>query len=798
MRCGLGRAALVLAGCVLAALPLSAARRSLASRELPRASQRHGLIAGRVTDSTGASLPGVSVTLSAETSLAATHDPSIVTWTDGQYRFDAVAPGRYRITFALLGFATHSRRGIEVVPDAPVRIDASLQVALHAEVTVTGRRSFRNLAELERPESNLIGLANSASEGAVTARQLEHRPIQRSGEIVESVPGLSVTQHSGEGKANQYYLRGFNLDHGTDFSTTVAGVPLNLPTHAHGHGYTDANFLIPELVTGVQYFKGPYSAEAGDFSSAGGVNINYASVLDAPIVRASAGGQGWSRMLVAASPRVAGGFLLAAAETAHSDGPWARPDDYRRYNGVLRYSRGNSLNNVAVSVLAYRAEWNASDQTPRRAIESGMLARFGAVDSTTGGETARYSTSAEWQRASAASRSRISGYAIGYDLDLFSNFTYFLDDPVNGDQFHQADGRLVSGLRASHERLARWGRRSIEYRGGIQVRRDDIGRIGLYRTRSRQRLSTVREDAVMQASAGVWGDMDVRWTPWLRSIAGLRADGFRFGVASDITENAGTEVAGVVSPKGSVVLGPWRGTELYVNAGYGFHSNDARGATIAIDPADGSPAARVTPLARTRGAEVGARTVALPGVQSTLAIWRLTLESELVFVGDAGTTSASRPSDRYGVESSTYARLQPWLTIDADIAWSQARFTDDNAAGNRVPGAVERVASLGVSADASRALFGSLRWRYFGSRPLVEDNAVRSRPTSLMNMQVGYRLSHRLSLLVDAFNLFSARHSDVDYFYRSRLPGEPTDGVDDLHTHPALPRTARVGLALRF
>jgi hypothetical protein len=773
------RIVLVVAGWLLANTPLAA-------------DQQDGQLTGRVADHTGAALPGVLVTVSRGVSPFET-----VTGPAGEYRFEHVSPGRYQVRFTLIGFAEHVRT-IDVPPSTPIHLDARLHISLTTEVTVTGRNTFRHLAEFEWPESNLVGLANAASEGAVTARQLERRPIQRAGELVETVPGLSVTQHSGEGKANQYYLRGFNLDHGTDFSTTIAGVPVNLPTHAHGHGYTDTNYLIPELVTGIQYFKGPYTADAGDFSSAGGVNINYASVLDAPLVRASIGGHGWARVLAAASPQVAHGHLLAAAETARSEGPWVRPDNYRRDNVVLRYSHGNALNNVAVTGLAYRASWNGSDQAPRRVLDAGTLPRFGSIDTTTGGDTGRYAASVEWQRASAATRNRLTGYAVAYDLDLFSNFTYFLDDPANGDQFHQADRRVISGLRLSHARLGRFAGRPLEYHFGAQMRRDDIGRIGLYRTHDRRRLSTVREDSVAQLSTGLWTDADIRWSSWLRSTTGVRVDGYRFQVMANVPENSGRDLAGLVSPKGSVVVGPWRGTELYANGGYGFHSNDARGATIRVDPVDGSPAERVTPLVRTRGAEIGARTVAIPGVQSTVALWHLALDSELVFVGDAGTTSASRPTGRYGVEWSTFAKPLPWLTVDADLAWSRARFTDDDPAGRHVPGAAEKVAALGVTADGGSRVVTSLRWRYFGSRSLVEDDAVRSRPTSLVNGQLGYRLSTRLSAIVDLFNVLDARVSDVDYFYRSRLPGEPLDGIDDVHTHPALPRTMRVMLAVGF
>jgi hypothetical protein len=737
--------------------------------------ERHGAVAGRVTDHTGAPLPGVMVQVDETTTYSSG---------EGTYRVDGVTPGSHRLTFTLVGFAQHSRDGVVVTAGRLARVDASLQVALHTEVTVTGRGTFRNLAEIERPEANLVGFAASASEGAVTARQLEARPVQRSGEIVEAVPGLAVTQHSGEGKANQYYLRGFNLDHGTDFSTVLAGVPLNLPTHAHGHGYTDANLLIPELVTGVQYFKGPYAADAGDFSSAGGVNINYASVLPAPMLRVSAGGFGWARVFAAASPRVAAGHLLAAAEAAHNDGPWANGDDYVRHNAVLRYTRGDAVNNLALTALAYRARWNATDQAPRRAVASGLLPRFAGIDPTSGGETSRYSASADWQRGDASARTRVAAYAVASDLGLYSNFTYFLDDPINGDQFQQVDRRLVSGVRASHQRLDEWWGRPVEYRAGLQLRRDDIALAGLYRTRARRRLSTVREDAVAQTSVAGWGDASVRWNGWLRSVTGARVDGYRFDVASQAADRSATNTAALVSPKGSLIAGPWRGTELYLNGGFGFHSNDAR--------------ADVTPLVRTRGAEVGARTVLVPGVQSTLALWRLALDSELVFVGDAGTTAASRPSERHGVEWSAFVSLGRAILLDADAAWSRARFTDRDPAGAHVPGAAERIASLGISVSATRQLFGSLRWRYFGSRPLVEDNSVRSRGAGLVNAQVGLRLSRRLSLIADAFNLLNARQSDADYFYTSRLPGEPDAGVDDVHTHPALPRTARITFQVGF
>lgn len=759
------------------------------------AHQTYGGVEGSVLDQTGAGLPGATVIIR-DRSRERSHEA--VTDRAGKYRFTAVPPGRYHVTFQMIDFATSQHANLEVSAGQTTTLDAVLHLSLSAEVTVTGRRTFRNLADLENPAENLVGLAEAASQGAVTAKQLEVRPIMRAGEVVETVPGLIVSQHSGEGKANQFYLRGFNLDHGTDFATTVAGVPVNMPTHGHGHGYSDLNFLIPELVTSIQFKKGPYFADEGDFSAVGAVSVNYANFLEAPIVRVAAGDQGWARAVLAASPRLGAGHLLAAFELNRNDGPWERPDRYRKATGVVRYTVGDSRNSFSATGMGYQAAWNATDQVPLRAIRQGFLSRFGAIDPSDGGNTYRHSFSVDAQRSGARTLTRATGFILGYGLDLFSNFTYFFDDSINGDQFEQVDRRIVTGLRASHARQTRWGARVVEHRVGVQVRNDSIGTIGLYKARNRARLATVREDNVLQTSGGLWGQTEVQWTNWLRTTGGLRADAYRFLVNAGNPADAGRETAGLVSPKLGVALGPWRKTEWYVNAGYGFHSNDARGATIAVDPRNGEPVDRVTPLVRARGAELGMRTVLIPGVQTTVAVWRLGLDSELVFVGDAGTTEPSRPSGRHGLEWTAYARLRPWLIVDGDLAWSSARFADADPAGDRIPGAVARVGSLGLSVDRDRKVFGSLRWRYFGPRPLVEDGSVRSRPTSLVNAEVGSRIAKRAAVSVDAFNLLNTRASDIDYFYTSRLPGEPPEGVADMHTHPAPPRTVRVSLRVSY
>ena len=757
-------------------------------------------VVGTVRDDAGGVLPGIPV--EARSAASGTDGagapnalPTVVTAvTDAQGHFRLQMPGgRVEVVVGGVSFAT-VRRTVVVPPTGDARLDVVLRYVLSADVTVTGRRTFTNLADAERPAEDLVGIAQSASQGAITARQLEARPLMRSGEVLETVPGVVISQHSGEGKANQYYLRGFNLDHGTDFATTVAGMPVNMPSHAHGQGYSDLNFLIPELVSGVQFQKGPYFADQGDFATAGSATITYASVLDRPLVHVTGGGQGFRRALAAASPRVGRGHLLAALDVEHNDGPWVHPDDFRKLNGVVRYSIGDGVNGFTATAMAYHARWNATDQIPTRAIASGTLDRFGAVDATDGGEAHRVSASVEWQRSSANATTKLVAFGIGSGLNLFSNFTYFLEDPIRGDQFEQEDRRVVAGGRVSHRRIASLFGYDTQYTVGLQWRHDDIPRIGLSHTQGRQRVALVRQDAVAETSAAAYGQIETAWRPWLRSIAGLRADGYRFGVQAGDPVNGGTTRASVASPKAGLIVGPFAGTEFYLNAGLGFHSNDARGTTITRDPATGLSVDPVTPLVHATGREVGIRTVRVPHLQSSLTLWALSLGSELVFVGDAGTTEVGRPSHRSGIEFANYYAPTRWLIVDGDVAWSRARFTDADPAGAVVPGSVRTVVSAGLTVDPPAHLFGSVRWRYFGPRPLVEDAAVQSAATSLINMQVGRKLSRKARLAVDLFNVRNAADSDIDYFYTSRLPGEPLDGIDDIHVHPSLPRTVRVSL----
>ncbi len=641
---------------------------------------------------------------------------------------------------------------------------------------------------------NAVGSSDAASQGVIRAELLKSRPALRPGEVLEFVPGVIVTQHSGDGKANQYFLRGFNLDHGTDFATTVNGLPVNMPTNGHGQGYSDLNFLIPELVDRIEYRKGPYFARNGDFASAGSADIAYRTRLDAPLTGFTLGERGYRRALFAGSGEIADQqTLLGAFEAQTNDGPWTVPENHRKLNGVLTWAFGNREQGGAVSAMGYDARWTSTDQIPQRLIDAGTyngqpFDRFDSLDPSDGGSSSRYSLSGEWHRRTDTSHTHLSAYAMRYKLKLYSNFTYLLDDPVNGDQFSQTDSRSVFGLAAAHEWAHTLGDVETRSEVGLQVRSDHI-RVGLFKTRERAIVSTTRDDDVTETSIGVYGQTATEWLPWLRSVIGLRADHFRFSVDGlSLAAHSGRVDASQVSPKLALVFGPWARTEVFFNAGRGFHSNDARGTTDPVAPVPG--------LVASRGIELGARTEAIAGLQSSLALWRLDFDSELVYVGDAGATEASSPSRRYGVEWNNRWTPESWMLFDADLAWTHGRFSN----GDRIPNAVDSVASVAVSlkengpwSSAIGPWSGSLQWRYLGSGALIEDNSVRSSPSSTLNLRVGRRLSRNAQLTLDVFNLTDRRVDDIQYFYASQVLGEAAP-VDDRHVHPAEPRTLRLSL----
>jgi outer membrane receptor protein involved in Fe transport len=703
--------------------------------------------------------------------------------------------------------------------------------------------------------AGMAAAPSMASQMTATGDELNARPVTRPGEITEAAPGLIVTQHSGEGKANQYFLRGYNLDHGTDLAITVDDMPINMRTHAHGQGYSDLNFLVPETVNSMGIRKGPYFADVGDFGSAGALSIGLIDTTQKKVATVTVGSFGYERLFGMGSTRLDGGDgnLLFAGEVSQYNGPWDNPDDARKVNGLVRYTLGTATDGLSVTGMAYANKWNSTDQVPLRAIQSGLIDRFGALDPTDGGNTERFSLSARMVKSDDNGFWKANFYAIKSTLDLYNDFTWDLANTgnctiaaTNCDQFHQHDDRTLTGGNVSRTFRGAIGGIRSETTVGLQTRYDDI-ELGLTDTYQRVFVANVRTDHVTEESGGIYAENTLYWTDWLRTTLGWRGDYYDAMVDSIYdANNSGHTKAALGSPKFRMVLGPFNKTELFFGAGMGFHSNDARGTTITEEPVDriANPGAASSPLGaspllvRTRGAEAGVRTKIIPGLDSSVSLFILDQASELVFNGDGGDTSPSLPSERYGIEWTNRYRPRSWIDIDADVAVTHARFIGfdqdqanlyaqliaekapsdvliGNAPGNFIPNAPNMVASAGITLGEATGWFGTLRWRYLGPSPLTEDGAFKSPPTSIFNGRIGYRFDNGWRIQFDVLNLLNTKTNQINYAYGSLLPNDsqsllkacpspnlPTatcqTGVMDYILHPAEPLAIRLSLTGTF
>ena len=673
-----------------------------------------------------------------------------------------------------------------------------------------------------------------ASQMIISGADVNARPMTRPGEVVEVAPGLMAIDHSDGGKANQYYLRGYNLDHGTDMATFVDDVPINLPTHAHGQGYTDLNFLIPETVGGVDVRKGPYFADVGDFASAGDLHISLRDSIDRDIESVTLGSFGYDRLLALGSTKAGGGSLLYAGEFNVYNGPWTNPDDVRKFSGVLRYSQGTATDGFSATAMAYDNTWNATDQVALRGITTGQIGAYGALDPTDGGDTSRYSLSARMAQTDDGGLWKANAYVVKYQMDLFNNYTWFLNNPVDGDQFHQHDDRIYTGVGVSRTIEGSLFDLPTETVFGLQSRYDDIT-TGLSDTVQRQLLSNTLVDRIDEGNAGIYAESTVHWADWLRTTAGWRGDYFAASVNSVLQPaNSGNTRAAIGSPKFTAVFGPFDKTELFVGAGMGYHSNDARSATVTEVPGDPTTPEGSSPLlVRSRGAEIGLRTKAVPNLDSSISLFYLHQDSELFFDGDTGDTTAGLPSQRTGIEITNDYRVKSWLHVDGDLALSRARFLGfdatqaalyqslagypqaqiGNAPGSYVYNAPWMVASAGITLGDKTGWFSALRWRYISSRPLTEDGVFQSPPFNIINGEVGYRFANGWRIQIDALNLLNSTTDQATYAYGSLLktdslfalcfpavkPPATTavcqNGVMDYVLHPVEPLAFRLTLA---
>lgn len=653
------------------------------------------------------------------------------------------------------------------------------------EVTVTGRKKV------------LVGEARSASEGVISQVDIYKRPVQRPGDILEAVPGLIVTQHSGSGKSNQLYLRGFNLDHGTDFATWIDGMPVNMRSHGHGQGYTDINFLMPEIIEEMSFVKGPYHSEIGDFSSAGGVHIQTIDQLDKKSIKVGLGENGFNRILAMGSKKIESEVITGALELQGYNGPWIDiTEDVNKVNGFFKFARNNELGKRSITAMIYDNEWNSADQIPSRAITEGIIDDFGSLDKTLGGSTRRMSLSSEYSHDHKTNQVVWRSYIIGYELDLWSNFTYLLDDPVGGDQFKQKDKRTIFG--GSYENLWVGNTESFtEHRFGIDFRHDAVDEVGLYRSREREIMGPIREDQVDESSISSFYEMSFDLRSSWRAVLGIRADAFKFKVNSKDYNLTDDDSDFILSPKASIAYAFSDNNEMYFSYGNGFHSNDARGVITFRDPITEEKLSPADPLVKSTGFEWGIKALINEQLNTSLAVWSLELDSELLFVGDAGNTEANRPSKRWGIEFNNLWSINEIWSLEADFAYSNAKFNDDDLENRSVPGSLKNVASGILSAEYPSGFFASFSFRYFGEVPLIEDGSIKSEGSTYANLALGW-LMDDWQVQLDILNIFDSNDHDIDYFYASRLAGEPANGYEDIHYHIFEPRQIRFYLSKEF
>jgi len=678
-------------------------------------------------------------------------------------------------------------------------LSTAAMVTAKAETTIAPDQLVEIRVTAER--LGLMGSASTASEGIVVNDELALTPAFRVGQLLETVPGLQVTSHSGEGKANQYLLRGYNLDHGTDLATFVDGMPVNEPTHAHGQGYTDLNFLIPELATNVTYTKGPYYAKEGDFSSVGSVHINYLDTLS-PEVSYTEGTLGYERFFGGGSVNLGEGNLLGALEWQHYNGPWVNPDELHKINAALRYSTGDQADGYSVTAMYYHGLWNATTDQPERAIEEGLISRYGTLNPSDGGIAQRTSLTAQLNKPVAGGDLNASAYVFGNRLTLWNDFTHFLVDPVHGDQEEQHEDRTVVGGNIDYGHAAPILGLQNDITVGLATRSDfnDVSRLPtLDRSvipAAVDPLNFSEADRVRLSSFSVYAQSTTHWTNWFRSVLGYRYD-TQYG--SDKGTNSGTASDHLLAPKGSLIFRPVEATELYVSAGRGFHSDDLRGVTAAQDAhVAGAPV-----IARQSGEEIGLRQQLTHAFTMTLSFYELSAQSETTYDPDAGVDSAGPGSRRRGYEVNlTYQALQ-WLEFYGSYSGNRARYVtpyDDGTGhvGEYLPNSPFATGSFNVYVKDLGPWSGSLGYRYLSSYPLSSDDSIQGHGYGIWSGDAHYVIGRGWSVGLGIYNLLNKKADAAEFWYIDRLQGEPAGGVADVHVHPLEGISGRFTLAKSF
>ncbi|THD77366.1 MAG: TonB-dependent receptor [Phenylobacterium sp.] len=729
-------------------------------------------------------------------------------------------------------------------------VAAALAVsAAHAEDAADAAKP-KTLGEVvvTASRTDLLGKAESASQGSITHAEVELRPIFRIGQLYETVPGLVVTIHSGEGKANQYLLRGFNLDHGTDFASFVDSMPVNRPTNAHGQGYSDQNFLLPQIVGGLDFTKGPYYAALGDFAAVGSTHVRLLDDLQDQASLSVGTLRDQEAFLGGTYHFDADNRVWGALDLSHLDGPWSPAEDFRKVDAAARFSHGNDADGYSLTAMAYSSAGGLLTDQPLRAIEGGLIDRFGTLDPTDRSRSERYSLSGHYGVSGERWDASVNAYAIHSTMTLWNDFTHFLFDDINGDQEQQDESRTSFGGDAAFTRRATLMGVETDTTVGLQDRYDslfidrrhtlrrtaldycDLAQPGMpaagglpapadaHATDQATAFAAVggacNADRVKLNDLGLYVENTTYWTDWLRTVVGLREEAYWASDHSLTTGFQGSASQTLLQPKASLVLGPWFGTELYVSAGRGFHSDDVRGVFGTV-PLEGLPgvAGRTPFLSPATGEEVGLRTDIIPKVQVQVAVFQEDFNSEQTYDADQGEDSASAPSRRQGVELSAQYHPFAWLEFNTDLAVSRARYRASAQTlasfgldGPFIANAPTFIGSFGVLVDKLGPWFGGLQWRDLGPYPISDgDEFPRDKGYSEINLDVGYKLNPALKVQLSVYNLLDSHADAAAYFYQSRATPTETPPACDaaqptgcFQVHPLEPRSARLTVTANF
>ncbi len=775
---------------------------------LPAIAQPTTSLSGQITDaSTGEPLPGANIRL-VDTLLGAS------TGLEGQFVLPGVPAGTHQVEISLIGYASRNE-AVQVVPGETAQLNISLHPSpVHmGEMLIQADRAF-----------------SAASSRAVRQFDLHIRPNRTAHQMLQLTPGLIIAQHAGGGKAEQIFLRGFDADHGTDVAISVDGVPVNMVSHGHGQGYADMHFLIPEVVEELDVKKGPYFAEFGNLATAGAIAYHTRDHLQDNAIHFEAGGFNTAQYTMLYQVPLADTEQSAyfAGKYYRTDGPVKRAQGLQRLNIFGKYhAHLSDRSTLTLTTSGFSSAWDASGQIPQRAIDQGLIDRWGAIDDLEGGTTGRQDFHVNFHvQGTGTSAFDLQAYLISYQFKLFSNFTFFLDDPQRGDTIEQTDNRRVTGVNSRYTFYHNWGPYLAHTTMGGGLRADNAA-VSLWRSPDRQRLSPLVDADVIERNLFLWAQEEIVLTPRLQLVLGLRGDYFTFNVDDHLegrpTQHphaSGFAQASILSPKASLVYSPSRELDLFANFGTGFHSNDARNNVIDVRASqlrrtlrrdghsDSEIAAELTAqyidpghleegtLPRAVGAESGLRTRLFDRLNLGAALWWMDLESEFVFVGDAGTTEASGKTRRLGLDLEARLQLLSWLWADIDLNLSRGRAVDEPDGADDIALAPQRTSTGGLTWRHSAGLDGSLRYRHIGDRPANESDSITATGYTVVDFNSAYQLGPwRFNWTVE--NLLDTVWNEAQFDTESRLRDE-TEPVSEIHFTPGNPVNMRVGISFLF